>query len=140
MTITPGNYRTRSGLKAIVLAIIPTELNTDLPLLGYIKENGLTKTKTWTLNGEYLCVKLQHELDLIEPWTDPVPWDWSTTCPWFNYLAMDDSGEWFLYSNKPSLSAIFWTYDSSNIDCTEVPKEYYPKWTGDWTKSLTKRP
>ena len=131
MIITPGDYRTRDGRKATVAAI-DTQAAIYHNAIGWL-EGGV---ESWSTDGRYLSATEDNAYDLVEPWLDPVPWDWSSTCPWFNYLAMDESGEWFLYNNEPSLDTR--VYIVTGYHC-KIPEDHYPKWSGDWTKSLTKR-
>jgi hypothetical protein len=128
MTITPGDYKTRDGRKATVAAINENAVSSYVAI-GWF--DGLVGC--WTIDG--LFGSKTNGLDLIEPWLDPVPWDWSATCPWYNYLAMDKSGDWYLYASEPALCDDSWHHN----DWLKVPSGYKPKWTGCYSKSLTSR-
>lgn len=65
--------------------------------------------------------------------------DWSVLPAWFNWIAMDGDNEWWTFVDKPSISANTGdTWVSSS--CIPIPREYAPKFNGDWKDSLVERP
>lgn len=58
---------------------------------------------------------------------------WPLLPPWIKWVAMAESGYWYGYMREPQ--TIRYSFGSCFI-----PKEYAPKWRGDWRKSLTRRP
>ena len=129
----PGFYRTRDGHQVEVAAINPNAAE-HARCIGWL--NGMNFS--CHINGSIFGYK-NHGADIVSEWTDPVPWDWSTTPPWLNYLVMDADGQWSLTPNRPELSFddVMW---SLNTDSLYIPNEHTPKWSGDWKKSLTVRP
>lgn len=132
MKITIGEWKTRDGRKAIVAAYNP---NADKlrQFIGWVGGSSYS----WTVDGSWLGDEDQH-LDLIAPWTDPVPWDWSTTPPWINWIAMDESVNWYMYDTEPVVSEKSWGLTGENTH--RIPKSHAPKWSGDWKLSKTQRP
>jgi hypothetical protein len=132
MKITIGEWKTRDGRKAIVAAYNP---NTDKlrQFIGWV--GGYSYS--WTVDGRWLGDVDQH-LDLIEPWTDPVPLDWSTTPPWINWIAMDENKDWWMYAAEPSAGPAAWL--GGGCSRHMIPKSHAPKWSGDWKLSKTMRP
>ena len=61
--------------------------------------------------------------------------DWSALPKWANWIAMDEDGDWYHYSDKPQIDKHpIWVCSEYN---EAIPKKYYPKnFTGDWKKSL----
>ena len=131
MKITVGEWKTRSGEKATVSGASedPT-VNAFHRCVGWIGRHAAS----WTSGGN--CI-LGSADDLIEPWTDPVPWDWSTTPPWINWIAMDANGCWIMYINNPDCGITSWNTDGYYH---RIPPSHAPKWSGHWIKSKTMRP
>lgn len=132
MKITVGEWKTRDGRKAIVGAQHPTG-NVAYPFAGWIEQSA----EYWTVDGRWFWDD-ENECDLIEPWTDPVPWDWSATPPWLNCLIQGPSGQWYLCEAGVCVGNDGLLFNGSKS--IPVPEEYWPKWKGDWTKSKTMRP
>jgi hypothetical protein len=132
MKITIGEWKTRDGRKAIVGAINESAALCS-KAIGWV--NG--SVFSWETNGSWASDEAR-SLDLIEPWTDPVPWDWSTTPPWINWIAMDSNGRWWMYEQEPLSDASGWIgYTNSSAF---ISPSYAPKWSGDWKLSKTMRP
>ena len=132
MKITIGEWRTRDGRKAIVAAENREALS-EVQFIGWIE--GFAKS--WNNAGRIDRLADSH-YDLITPWTDPVPWDWSTTPPWINWIAMDENGCWYMYDKEPSQTEKAWSF--AGASCHRVPQSNNPKWSGDWKQSKTMRP
>lgn len=133
MKITVGEWKTRDGRKAIVAGENKDAVPDDV-FIGWV--NGISCT--WFEDGSYYGGEDPHEDDLVEPWTDPIPWDWSTTPPWFNCLIQGPSDQWYLCEGVVDIGSAGLLFHGSKT--TTVPKEYAPKWSGDWRKSKTMRP
>lgn len=133
MKITVGDWKTRDGRKAVVAAENPNAQSSHR-FVGWVE----TFCVSWTERGTWSAAGNEVGIDLISPWTDPVPWDWSTTPPWINWIAMDADGAWWMYQNEPEFRNVSW----SGKGCTShrVPPSHAPKWTGDFSKSKTMRP
>ena len=131
MKYTIGDWKTRGGKKARVVAENP-DAEDHCQLIGWIGNTPVC----WGMAGEIAPWMTQN--DLIAPWTDPVPWDWSTTPPWINWIAMEHSGHFYLYENEPIIGIGVWTTNGGS--CHRVPKSHAPKWSGDWKLSKTQRP
>jgi hypothetical protein len=59
--------------------------------------------------------------------------DWSQAPEWANYVAMDADGEWFWYSEEPTIVDNVWIPDGGHhiyAGTTDSP----------WTSSLSTRP
>lgn len=132
MKITVGEWKTRDGRKAIVAAINGSA-RSYTKCIGWV--NG--SVFSWCLSGKWTGESNQ-DLDLVAPWIDPVPWDWSTTPPWLNCLIQGPSGQWYLCE-----AGVYVCNDGilfKGAKSIPVPKEYAPKWSGDWRNSKTMRP
>ena len=142
MKITIGEWRMRNGGKAIVGAI---NESSHEPVIGWrtgqdgAGQDGVLLSRSWQLDGSYYEPGNECEFDLIAPWTDPVPWDWSTTPPWINWIAMWKDGDWFLFDTEPLIKGDAWDNDDG-ISSHHIPKSHRPQWSGEWKQSKTMRP
>lgn len=134
MKITLGERKTRKGQKAIVAAENPNKQNL-CRFVGWIAGNPFG----WDINGDAVSFDTPSPYDIVDTWTDPVPWDWSTTPPWINWIAMDSDGVWILFDGEPELLESRWSSGPGIYSCT-IPFKHAPKWTGDWKLSKTCRP
>ena len=126
MTIAKGFWRTEDGVKAEVV-----DVRNGLAI-GWVNDH----PHTWRTNGTSNSCNM---FNLTTPWIDKPEWDWSTTPPWMNWLAMDEGEFWYLYTNKPTLSGNGFSSGESD-DVWFVPKQHAPKWSGNWKDSLVGRP
>jgi len=134
MKITLGEWKTRDGRKAIVAAENP-DAHEACRLVGWVDG----KSCAWRCDGLWhLAENQQYNADLIAPWTEPVPWDWSTTPPWINWIAMDSNGSWYMYDSEPGVAEKCWSF--TGMSTHRIPKSHSPKWSGDWKLSKTQRP
>lgn len=131
MKITIGEWKTRGGDKATVVA-------ENDKAVDYSRFIGWADRIVccWYLDGARFA-NATTQYDLIAPWTDPVPWDWSTTPPWLNVLHKGPYGNWRLFEDEPFIHNGNFSIPDAGI---EVPSKYHPKWTGDWKLSKTMRP
>lgn len=132
MKITIGEWKTRGGRKAIVAAENDSACE-HMRMVGWIESFAYS----WSKTGRHRDVS-ESMLDLIAPWTDPVPWDWSTTPPWINWIAMDEDGLWYLFDEEPTERVGYWDPEGSSNH--QIPSSHHPKWNGDWKLSKTMRP
>lgn len=69
--------------------------------------------------------------------------DWSALTKWANWIAMDESGDWWWYREMPHLDEDgypVWDWQPGNYG-DKIPEEYAPKnYKGDWRGSLFKVP
>lgn len=128
MTITKGFWRTRDGRKAEAVDV------RNGIAIGRIDSTPFCWNEKGTTREPFNCTT-----DLTEPWIDKPEWDWSTTPPWMNWLAMDAGNYWYLYKHKPKLSVTIFSAVESD-DVWFIPKQHAPKWSGDFKDSLVGRP
>lgn len=133
MKITTGEWKTRCGLKAIAAAVNESA-KASHQVIGWIGQH----SQSWCIDGNWSSNGGEAGLDLIAPWTDPVPWDWSTTPPWINWIAKNAKGVWCMFDNEPSEMGNAWSLNGAS--CHHVPQSHAPKWDGDWKLSKTMRP
>jgi hypothetical protein len=75
------------------------------------------------------------------PEKQPEPeFDWSVLSPWFKYIAMDEDGAWWGYTQEPGQDSDCWRCSPDEVSHVRIPAEYAPKWLGKWEHSMTKRP
>ena len=84
------------------------------------------------------CEEFKRGVERLCNQVNPVPWDWSTTPPWINWIAMDEDGLWYLFDEEPTERVGYWDPEGSSSH--QIPKSHYPKWSGDWKLSKTMRP
>lgn len=128
MTITKGFWHTRDNRKAEVVDV------RHGIALGWLN----SCPHDWISSSGHYSPHNNTEFDLIEPYIDKPEWDWSATLPWLNYLALDATGIWYLYQDKPLFSTNY--YERSSGIVVAVPKAYAPKWQGKPEDSLISRP
>lgn len=138
ITITPGLWKMRNGLKARVAGIDP-DADTKHAIVGW-RENGAVFS--WYADGRW-SLHTDSCYDLIEPWVDKPEWPKWPVPPWINWIAQTVHGDWFGYGGKSKPEAVLksglWLVTSS-CDAFYIPSTYAPTWTGDWTQSLIERP
>lgn len=127
MTITKGFWRTDIGTKAEVIDV------RNGIAIGWVGEC----PQSWLINGKSNSTTC---FNLIEPWIDKPEWDWSTTPPWMNWLAMDDGEFWYMYTNKPTRTGSGFSPAGPDDDIWFIPRQHAPKWSGDSKDSLVGRP
>lgn len=131
MKITLGEWKTRDGRKAEVVHVCDERQRA----IGWIGIGSVS----WIIDGGMVDDTYKTQWDLVSPWTDPVPWDWSTTPPWVNWIAQDSDGFWILFDGEPELLESRWSSGPGMCSCT-IPLKYSPKWSGDWKLSKIQRP
>lgn len=126
----------RNGEQAVVAGVNENAHGADAVVGWRIGRDGAA-ARCWTISGRYVSDRDNSDYDLVSEWVETVPWDWSTTPPWINYVAMDIDLEWMLYSDKPKQAQSGWRTEGPYC---AVPPAFWPKWSGDWKQSLTVRP
>ena len=125
----------RNGDKAIIAGV---NENSPEPLVGWRElKDGTLVCRSWQINGGYYSDEKVDDCDLVAPWADPVPWDWSTTPPWVNWIARTEHGAWMMFRNEPEAADGIWCFENG---AWSIPSSYAPKWSGDWKLSKTMRP
>ena len=132
MKITIGEWKTRDGRKAIVAAENP-DAEAGYRFIGWL--NG--ECCNWHEDGVFFEDD-ESDMDLIAPWTYPVPWDWSTTPPWVTLIVKGPSGFWYLCDGDVIMGEAYMDFGDSEY--MPIPTKYSPKWSGDWKLSKTMRP
>lgn len=130
-------YKTRGGLKAEVVAFVQMQYSEPRTLIVITYENGYNSYLSVLSNG---CFRehYESEIDVISEWIEPLDFDWDCLPAWSNFIAMNEDGNWYHYSDKPCLYYDFW---SGFYRYGIIPLEYAPKnYTGDWKDSLHERP
>jgi hypothetical protein len=131
----PGFYKTEEGIQAEIICYDP---NRKL-WVGWIK--GYSSPYVWDSSGIFALNQSENG-NIIAPWQEPLDFDWSCLSKWARWIAMDEDGEWYQFTNKPELLSRLWRdklwrdkYDGP------IPPSYAPKnFTGDWKDSLFENP
>jgi hypothetical protein len=124
-------YQTRDGRKAVCLT---TTLDGKFRI-GFQLDGSLIALQ---MNGKCFADEPESQNDIIGEWIDKPIVDWSLMPAWAKFVAMDSTGYWWWYEKKPFTSENTWRSESEYYD--EIPKDYAPKWEGDWEESLIERP
>lgn len=124
-------YKTRGGLKAVVLEVTETQI------FGKVQLGGRTMAKDWYLDG-YVTKIVEHNCDLTpEIWLEKPKVDWSLYGTMVRCVAMDSRGIWDAFiETKPELTIKDWL----GLDSYHIPTRYAPKFSGDWKDSLIENP
>jgi hypothetical protein len=128
-------YQTRDGRKAVCLT---TTLDGKFRI-GFQLDGALIALQ---MNGRYFDDKSESPKDIVCEWVDKPVIDWASMPAWAKFVAMDRGGVWRWYKNKPELFLFRDNHFFGN-NCVVngvIPKEYAPKWGGDWRNSLIERP
>lgn len=133
MKITLGEWKTRCGQKAIVSAVNEGARESQRAI-GWVGEF----VQSWCMDGRWSSTGDESGLDLISQWTEPVPWDWSTTPPWLDCIIQGPSGNWYLCESIACAGNDGILFNGSRSIL--IPPEHSPKWSGDWKLSKTQRP
>lgn len=138
MNIQPGKfYKTRSGLRVRIYA---NDGGGNLPIHGAFEDGkDFWRLQNWHCNGGRVWDDgYEDELDIVSEWPN-FEFDWSGPPKWADrWVAKDGPGEWYCYAEKPSVepNAQVWRFAKG----WPIPKEFAPKFTGDWTDSLHENP
>lgn len=138
--IKPGAMcRTRGGLKARIYAVDGWGFPVHGAILGEMCGGSGWEIQKWHSNGA-ATIANDTIIDLVGPWIERPIVDWSKMPAWANWVAMDENGEWFWYSEEPRLNQCLTEWIPSGSDCGQIPPEYTPTFTGNWHDSLVERP
>lgn len=133
------SYRTRNGLRATCVA---DNLRGEAPCAVIYHDRFEDWVDTATSDGFHRLASLESYWDLISEWPNTPEVNWSVIPPWFNWVAMDYSGDWIAHGEKPEISGQLLHWECASGDSNEmlIPPAFAPKWTGDWKQSLVERP
>ena len=113
----------------------------DYPVVVVFNRNDDENVVTYTLDGKYHdegnVTLFPHPIEIVKATIKPSI-NWSHVSKDFRYLAMDEDGEFYLYSDKPLQGNQQWV---SNL--TYTPAIHFSSFTPgtcDWEDSLVKRP
>lgn len=139
MKIEVGKYyRTRNNHKARVYAV---DGGYGERIHGAIlRSDGNWMSLWWTADGKCLTDNL---LDLVSKWTEPHDFDPSCLPAWAEWIAMDESGEWFWFQKEPTITVSIdeeWVWMPIEAGMKGgIHHEYAPRgYTGQWNDSLYK--
>lgn len=137
-------YRLKNGRQARIYA---TDGPADYAIQGAVLcENGWFPY-TWLANGLSKCNDLGIGFSIDRPWDDtnfePIIVNVAAMPAWCNWAAMNKNGKWYAHSIEPTCDVYEWwpkylKGSNKTIEVVHIPKQYAPKWTGDWTKSCVK--
>ena len=124
-----------------VVARIRQEAEVDYPVVVEFKSNGDENVITYTADGKYHeagnVTLFPYPVEITKAITKPSI-DWSHVSEDFKWLAMDEDGESYLYSGKPSLGEWQWR-SILRLAVADHFSSFTPG-TCDWRDSLVKRP
>jgi hypothetical protein len=122
-------YKTKNGEKAIVYAIYQHADGNYMHGAYKHEHNSVWTACTWDECG---MTFISHSR-LIEEWVDKPKIDRNILPIWHKWVAMDQDGKWFSYTDKPTFHTYgIWRGNNS----LKIPSEYYPKWEGTPKHSL----
>lgn len=84
----------------------------------------------------YLNFKARYEAEKANPTAEKPVVDWAAMPAWFNWAAMDKSGDWYCHITKPDNEVDLWT----SLSELRIPEQFSPQFSGDWKDSLVERP
>lgn len=93
-------------------------------------------------DGRSLLLNKESELNLIAEWLEPQV-DWSALPKWARWVARDDNGDVYWYSEEPEIDDSMFRWMEKNevqYGFSIVPDEYVLHREGDWRESLEQRP
>ena len=115
---------------------------TAYPVVAVFNCNDDENVITYTADGKYHeagnVTLFLYPVEITKATTNKPSIDWSHVSKDFQYLAMDEDGEFYLYSDKPLQGNQQWT---TNLPYT--PAIHFASFTPgtcDWEDSLVKRP
>ena len=124
-----------------VVKRIRQEAEVDYQVVVVFNRNDDENVVTYTLDGKYHdegnVTLFPYPIEITKAVTKPSI-DWSHVSEDFQYLAMDEDGEFYLYSDKPLQGNQQWV---SNL--TYTPAIHFASFTSgtcDWKDSLVERP
>lgn len=117
----------------------------------FYKTRGSNKAKVYEIYGDKIHgavmlnghwrVREFYKDELIKEWTEkPTFNNWDDLPSWINaYVAMDEGGEWFAFSERPSaFKDGFIT--NLGVVAIRIPNHLTTPFNGDWRGSLIKNP
>lgn len=101
-----------------------------------IIDSTFSKCYLYTSDPNNIVGDIDTIFTLEKPKSKPIV-DWSIL-PWFNCVARDADGCWFIYKYRPIRDVTKW--NSHGTEFVAIPNQYAPKFDGDWKDSLVERP
>lgn len=130
-------FKNRRG-NLVFIANVETELEAELPVLGYEMREGVWKSTAWNLDGR-LCKNKELIGDITEEHT-PAFEHWNLMATTIVAIAKDANGNWHGFSEIPNKGKHHWIYD--RIATPRFPLCFlnvqFP--ACEWEDSLIKRP
>ena len=70
---------------------------------------------------------------------------WPLLPPWIEWVAMNSQKHWVAFTKRPRVpeqNPFSWdAWENGEGEMSfYIPRKYAPRWSGDWRKSLTRRP
>lgn len=64
---SPGEYRTRGGLKVIIHRLLEEG---SFPCAGIVDYQDCQRFTSWQKNGSYVSIVVSHQLDIVGQWSN----------------------------------------------------------------------
>ena len=144
MTIEVGKYyRTRNHCQVRILAtdrVSPTR-----PIVGLVSNSNKEKERVflWSESGHCHSDQVENALDIVREWYAPPVVDWPAMPAWARYVAQNEAGSWWWFSEKPKmvLDRTIYSDEEGIIEHGgRIPAKYTPAYSGPWEDSLVERP
>lgn len=140
-------YSNKRGEKVEILKLMPNDPTYQAIGIRYCHD-GTLLPEAFMINGESFDGKQSFDYirisdyDLISEYDYPI-FNRQNYPAWAKYIAMDMSGKWYYYNQKPYLELdlpYFSKHQGSYVDklyCGEIPFEYAPQnFNKDWKESV----
>ena len=137
-------YRTRNHYRVRILAT--DRRSPTRPIVGLVDfGEGEEKERVylWSESGRCHSDQGENALDIVREWYAPPVVDWPAMPAWARYVAQNEGGYWYWFSEKPEMVLDRTIYsDEEGIlqDGGRIPAEYAPAYSGPWEDSLVERP
>lgn len=134
-------YANKRGVKVEILKLMPNDPSYQAIGVCYC-HNGTLSPELFTIDGKFFNDGQASDYDLISEYDYPI-FHRKAYPAWAKFIAMDMSGEWYYYNQKPYLELdlpYFSKHQGSYVDklyCGEIPFEYAPQnFNKDWKESV----
>ena len=129
---------TRRGLKAVVADVL-TDVAVVFIKIGTPGPNTWERVNLYSHGRYHRELTMSHDFDLVGLWIEKPIIDRSALPKWAKFVARDGRVDgdnldgWYYYSEKPLLDSTYW---NGGKYYGVIPREYAPKFAGDWKDSL----
>ena len=147
ISVTTGKYyRTRNNYK---VRILTTDRKHNYPAVGLLDCKGVDELHSWSLEGRWFSSTSENDLDLVCEWYEPPVIDWPAMPAWARYVAQNEDGSWWWFTQAPERVSDVVTHDNGGkiedergvlTDGERIPEKYAPIYSGPWEDSLVERP